>query len=394
MLGTSHKALFALALSVALCASALAEEAGRLRKILVLDTNNFVERAVSQAAPAKNPALKKYVLARAGNLDKFADPQLFTEAMDWVASQWQHDGRNPAPDSLSSLEILKKVHDEGQRYRCVEYGKVLADLLAAMGHISRSVGMQSTDAAYGGWGRGHVATEVWSNELGKWIFLDPQFSVYAMYRTEFLNFHDMYLLKRQGKFGEIQFRGTPRFVASKGVEAEAYGREYADFLKNYFGFLTVFAQLDDKRTGIMLLLEGEQPPLVFQGGADNAGLLYTKDVGLAYPRINATRIRLNFDGPPKASLNDVMKEQKIASEEAYMANMWRFAPEGKFKLSLNSDMADLDHFEINRGDGQWTSATADTSAWSLTEGINTFEARAVDKRGVKGPVTFIKVQYQ
>ncbi len=32
---------------------------------------------------------------------------------------------------------------------------------------------------------GHVVSEVWSNTLDKWIFLDPQFSIHAKHQGRF-----------------------------------------------------------------------------------------------------------------------------------------------------------------------------------------------------------------
>lgn len=390
---TALNLLSATVASLVLNASAVAADVGKLKRITILETNNFVERSVvsnRQDQDSDAVALKDYVLGKA-KFKGFAEPQIFTEAMDWVASQWKHDGFNAAPDSMSSLEILKKVHNDGQRYRCVEYGRVLADFLAAMGHESRAIGMMSVDVAYGGWGRGHVATEVWSNELGKWIFLDPQFSIYATHAGELLNFYDMSLLKRQGKFEEIQFHVTPRYAAAGGLDAKAR-LEYASFLKNYFGYLSVPAPIGGKRENIVLPLEGEQPALTFQG-TPRGDFLYTLDVGLAYPRLNSTRMRFAFDGQT-VDPNEVMKKYEITTEDAYIANMWRWAPEGKFKVSLSGDMIDLDHYEISKENGEWASLTSNTAAWSLTEGVNILKARSVSKRGIKGPASYIKVLYQ
>lgn len=132
--------------------------------------------------------------------------------------------------------------------------------------------------------------------------------------------------------------------------------------------------------------------MTFQG-MPSGDHLYTRDVGLAYPRLNSTRMRFAFDDQP-VDLNEVMKKYEIATEDAYIANMWRWAPEGKFKVSLSGDMVDFDHYEISQGDGKWTTLTTNTTAWSLAEGVNTLKARSVSKRGIKGPVSYIKVLYQ
>jgi len=152
-----------------------------LMKIEVIATNNYQTTTFQHSTELKisqDNNLASYVFERI-QFQNLSDPNVFIQVMDWVASQWQHDGFNQAPSDMSSLEMLKYVHEQGERYRCVEYGKVMADILSLMGYYARHIGLQSNDVAYGGWGKRYVATEVWSNTL---------------------NIHDIYLLKTQGKF--------------------------------------------------------------------------------------------------------------------------------------------------------------------------------------------------
>lgn len=64
------------------------------------------------------------------------ESQFVLEALAWVNSQWAHDGINQPPKHFSALDILKKVHNEKEKYRCVEYGIVLSEVLQAydVGH--------------------------------------------------------------------------------------------------------------------------------------------------------------------------------------------------------------------------------------------------------------------
>ena len=141
-----------------------------LQKISVLETDNYLISPTfnrynfDDKSYADLVALREYVEKKVSFRSK-EDPQIIIEALQWVSTQWDHDGRNQPPKDFSSLEILKSVHEKGDRYRCVEYGKVLADLLRSLGYVARHVGLKSVDVAYGGFGQGHVATEVWSNKL-------------------------------------------------------------------------------------------------------------------------------------------------------------------------------------------------------------------------------------
>ena len=52
---------------------------------------------------------------------------------------------------------------------------------------------------------GHVTTEVWSNKLNKWIFLDPQFGIYVQLNNRPINIFEIYETKKTGNFENIKF---------------------------------------------------------------------------------------------------------------------------------------------------------------------------------------------
>ena len=90
---------------------------------------------------------------------------------EWVHNQWQHGGLDQ-PSKPEALTILAEVTN-GRRFRCVEYSITLSEVLQAMGFPARTVGL-SRDGVSHGVGKGHVVTEAWNDELGKWIVLDGQ----------------------------------------------------------------------------------------------------------------------------------------------------------------------------------------------------------------------------
>lgn len=383
----------------ALCVVALLPStllANELHKVEVTDSNNYqsiMPVAAQEISLKQDPALVAYVFERA----KFAnvtEPQLFIEVMDWVASQWQHDGLNEAPQGMSSLDILKAVHQQGERYRCVEYGKVMADILSAMGHHSRQVGLQSTDVAYGGWGKGHVATEVWSNDLNKWIFFDPQFSIYAQHNGEFLNIHDMYLLKQQGKYQQISFVVTNNFAKANDVNLQEYYDGYSAFLGNYFGYHVSSQLFNDKKQSTVLLMEANKPFLTFQGMGANNTKLFTKEVDIAYPKLNQTFFAMSALPNASGSFQSVMQQHQIKSEQDYLDNMWRFAAQGKIKLSLYNNMQQFSHYSLKTEQGKWLELQSAEYIWQLQQGDNRLEVRSISKEGVRGPITFVEASFQ
>ncbi|GIU23489.1 hypothetical protein TUM4433_06020 [Shewanella schlegeliana] len=362
----------------------------------VTASNNYQTKVVAvpkEVSFKQDPELISYVFER-GKFKHYQEPQLFIEVMDWVASQWQHDGFNEAPSGMSSLDILKSVHQQGTRYRCVEYGKVMADILSAMGHHSRQIGLQSSDVAYGGWGKGHVATEVWSNDLNKWIFFDPQFSTYAQYEGQYLNIYDMFLLKQQGKYEQISFIVTSSFAKLNDIKQQENQAGYSNFLSNYFGYHIASQQISDKKQSTVLMMEAKEPFLTFQGMGSNNTKLFTKAVEIAYPKMNQTLFSMSALPNESASFQSVIQKNKIETEEQYLENMWRFAAQGKVAMFFYNNMQQFSHYEIKTNHSAWLDHQSEEFTWELQRGVNRFEVRSISKEGVLGPITFVEVNYQ
>jgi len=371
-------------------------KADKLLKIEVTDTNNYQTTTLHHPAnltAQPDTALNCYVSERV-TFRHQDEPQLFIEVMDWVASQWQHDGFNQPPRDMTSLEILKNVHENGERYRCVEYGKVMADILSSMGHYSRQIGLRSVDAAYGGWGRGHVATEVWSNTLDKWVFFDPQYSIYAVHQGEYLNIDDIHRLKARGMFESIDYVVTPEFAAANDLDVEETLEGYAGFLNNYLGCHTSGRDLGNGPIGIHYLMETDTPALTFQGMGSGAPVICTREAELAYPKLNQTVVAMAAQARQDVDFMTIMEEHGIETEEQFLEHMWRFAAEGVVVVSLSSNMVDLEKYQIRIDGGKWVDHDSEDFEWTLNEGQNRFEVRSMSSGGVPGPVTFVEVTFE
>jgi hypothetical protein len=95
--------------------------------------------------------------------------------LDWTNKQWEHNGSN-SPSKSDALTILKEAK-EGKQFRCVEYGIVATAALNSIGIRARTLGLKTRDVEKVRRGAGHVVSEVYSKELDKWIFIDPQFNI-------------------------------------------------------------------------------------------------------------------------------------------------------------------------------------------------------------------------
>jgi hypothetical protein len=90
--------------------------------------------------------------------------------LEWVHTRWRH--ANAHIETHDALAVLAGV-DAGQRFACVEYTTVLTESLNALHIPARRVELFQRDH-HVGLGRGHVVSEAWIDDLGRWVLLDGQ----------------------------------------------------------------------------------------------------------------------------------------------------------------------------------------------------------------------------
>jgi hypothetical protein len=379
----------------ALPAAAPAATPGPLQKISIVESTNLklddgyrTLRLPGSLESAELRQLREHVLSQV-DLTRLPEPERFLAALEWVSVQWDHDGMNQAPPGTSSYQLLQNVK-RGQRYRCVEYGTVVSDLLLSLGHPSRTLNIMTADVAYGGFGQGHVASEVWSDTLDKWIFIDPQFSMSATHQGRPLSFHEMSLLKREGRFGEIRFTPSPRFVERHGEAPAELEKQYREFIGRYFGYMSIPYERDGQRAALTLPLEGRGPFATFQGFSRDR-LLFTDDPRELYFPLNHTQVLLTSNNTRPFA--DVLREHGVTTEQEYLRKMPLFAARPDYTLTLQHGMPWFSHYELRLDGGAWKRLPGDTAPLKLHPGLNTLEVRAVNRAGAAGPVSRMKVRY-
>lgn len=102
------------------------------------------------------------------------DTERVLRMLNWVHNQWKHDGNNE-PQKRDAISILEEAK-EGKNFRCVEYGIVASACLNAIGLKARVLSLMTEDVETRKSGAGHVVTEVFLNDLQKWVFIDGQWN--------------------------------------------------------------------------------------------------------------------------------------------------------------------------------------------------------------------------
>ena len=96
--------------------------------------------------------------------------------LKWVHQTIRHDGSNSGPDPENSLNILRYCQETDNGVNCVMMAIVLNEAYLSMGFKSRVVHGNSRDWVFNGdW---HAFNMVYSNTLGKWLFVDPTYQAY------------------------------------------------------------------------------------------------------------------------------------------------------------------------------------------------------------------------
>jgi hypothetical protein len=105
-----------------------------------------------------------------------SDLERLRRVTHWAHTQWQHSTWRQ-PDKRDPITILEQAR-QGQSFRCTEYSIVLAGALNAIGIPARVVGLRA-DSMLKRWAGidGHVVTEAYLPDVGRWAFADAQFDV-------------------------------------------------------------------------------------------------------------------------------------------------------------------------------------------------------------------------
>ena len=349
-----------------------------MKKIMIQESNNQLINSQAQSFILPNEdewnELRTYILQHA-DFSGLTDFDLFLEVMKWVNDRWTHDGMNDAGDA-SSLEILRRAED-GESFRCVEYSKVTKDILLAMGYIARSLSVLSENADYAGFGQAHSVTEVWSNRYEKWIFIDPQFNVYAIKDDIPLSYYEI-----SAAFEDVSFR----FLSN-----EPFINEYRDFIGQYFGYVGSKMLINGLKTDIFLQLKGKRQLMTFQA-MQFSNSLFTERAEDLYFNPNNTAVLFEYTEPVDPL--GIMKENNLNTAEEMMNHFDLFSVKPNLILRFISNTPYLSHYELAINENEPVEIKNGAYEWSIKNEVNLIRVCSVNKLGIKGSLTEIKITYK
>lgn len=369
--------------------------ADQLKKISVVETNNapfFLNSGIGVFSANFDLSylkeLREYTHNHGFNPEGESEVKFVSSTLAWVNRQWAHDGLNQPPPNSRALEILKSVYENQQKYRCVEFGIVLSEVLQSEGFVTRTLALRSQDVAYGGMGQGHVAMEVWMNSLNKWVFLDGQFGAYVTRPGENipLNYYEVFQERISKNWDKLNFH----FVQA-GVRSEEESQKYKSFLTNYFGYISVSCNATMPK--IALLLELKENILTFQGFGQSEEI-FTDDPKLFYPEMNRVAVSFRYRAE-QPNFPELAKKLHIQTNEDYLSQMAKFAAKPEFTVMLRTTQPLFEKFEYRESMGlEWKTIEGATFDWDAFKPLNKLEVRAINKLGRPGPITSFKIYYE
>ncbi len=196
----------------------------------------------------------------------------------WVRGRWEHDGDNE-PHRSDPLSILREA-EQGRRFRCVEYGIVLAGALTALGIPARIVGLKTADCETRPRGAGHVVAETYLRDRRQWVLIDGQWGAIPLAGDRPLN---------AVEFQRALARAAPglRVEAFSPPQAEEYFAWIAPHL--FYFDVTLDNRFGDGRPGraeeghLLLVPAGAKEPRVFQRRWPLQHYNYTRSLSVFYP---------------------------------------------------------------------------------------------------------------
>jgi len=153
-----------------------------------------------------------------------SDAEKILIVLNWTNHQWKHNGNN-SPKKNDAISILDEAKEGGQ-FPCFAYAIVLRDQLNAIGYNARTIYLKTKNAQTSKKSPGHVATEVYLNDLKKWVFIDGQFNV-----MPFLDGIPLNAIELQKAISD-DYAGLN--IVSKDVVSK---RNYVNFVYDYLYYL-------------------------------------------------------------------------------------------------------------------------------------------------------------
>ncbi len=106
-----------------------------------------------------------------------SEPERIINLMRWVHQLTKHSHNPSIPDQRNALNLIHLCQTENKKLNCWLYATILNDVYLSMGFASRIIHLYPRKQNPK---ESHVINAVYSNDLNKWVFMDPDMRGYFM----------------------------------------------------------------------------------------------------------------------------------------------------------------------------------------------------------------------
>lgn len=302
--------------------------------------------------------------------------EAFLALKRWVRSRWNHGWSGvEVQDGLDCLRYAA----QGKQFQCGHFARTYVDCARALGWPARVTGIAIEECEqprdYNIGNVGHAIVEIWSNELEKWVALDPDVNCY--YRRygvplSALEIREAWLYGGEDEVELVQ--DEPTFVVPSGGPVVDLLRDEAPY-----------RDWSDEAIRVMFERFGRYRVMDYYARVNVAGFDYVDK------RTLPTFIHHFAPATARPTSNP---------DDLYWSlNMVRLAAKpswgesgSRLSITLEHCTPWFDHYEARIDGGAWSSVEASFD-WPMHEGANRLEVRTVNTRGRAGVVSWIEVAH-
>jgi hypothetical protein len=302
-----------------------------------------------------------------------------------VSVQWHHGNPTPGYPEWNALDILDRRDRIGVGGMCIQFSITYIQSMLSLGYQARHINMFA-----------HETTEVYVDDLGKWVHVDPE-SVFDSYEYETttgmpvntLEQH-RYFLKENGLSPEnpIDWQSTsPWLRPANGIKPNPQPLSFS----TYTGWINDSKQPDyppqHRLAGFLRMMPRNDyfsrpyPRPLNQGMYQWPWTGYLNWYDGATPR----KLQYGFHTDREADFYPTLNRVQFAATNT--------ETEGKIAIDMVTFAPNFDGFEIDVDDTGWKKSPA-SFVWSLNRSsVNTLQMRVANKLGPRGKPSIIQVMW-
>ena len=316
-----------------------------------------------------------------------SDWDIINRVRHHVSQQWHHASPLPGYPEWNALDILDRRDRVGAGGMCIQFSVVFIQSLASLGYQARHINMFS-----------HETVEVYVDELGKWVHVDPE-SVFDSYEYETTTGMPVNCLEQHRYFlvengfspkRPIDWQATEQW-ASWGARSPFNATPVPLDFSTYTGWInnpqTPLYPPQHRLAGFMRMMprndyfSNPYPRPLSQGSTNWPWDGYLNWYDESTPR------KLQYSMHTDRECDFYPTLNRVEYDAVYGAN------EGDLVINMTTFAPNFDGFEINIDETGWVGSDP-RFTWTLNpSALNTLDMRVKNTLGPKGKPSRLQVVY-